>query len=526
VSGIGTLSTAHITADVSAISPPQTAGMPKRARHPLAKVVNQSSLPFPESSFLLSLNQEKPCIYNSLEVKCPHKLKAPPVVRATDEAVNPNVVQHAQATLFSIVVQPRSSVNRKDEGTMEARQARGLEITADSEITREGNIWIVPSQSSSKKYHVNLFINTCTCPDFEENRRKCKHIYAVEFALQRESGLQLPDQPKSVKVKYKQEWPAYHAAQVNEKAKFQLLLRELCKGIEEPIQEGAGRRRLPLSDIIFASAFKVYSTISCRRFSSDLRDAHEKGYLSKLPSYNSIFDYFGYEALTPYLKQLVVESSLPLKEVDWDFAVDSSGFSTGLYQKWSDAKWGNTRMVYGEKQPNEVNRKDWVKVHLMCGVKTNIVTSVEISHAHAGDSPYFKPLVETTARNFPIQSVAADKAYSSNDNLSLVLIKGGMPYIDFRSNATAKDKRSSSVWKRMLHYYQYNQESFMQHYHKRSNVETTFSMIKAKFGERIRSKTGTAQANEALLKVLCHNICVVVQSIYELGIEPAFWNED
>ncbi len=181
--------------------------------------------------------------------------------------------------------------------------------------------------------------------------------------------------------------------------------------------------------------------------------------------------------------------------------------------------------MYGEKQPNEVNRKDWVKVHLMCGVKTNIVTSVEISHAHARDSPYFKPLVETTAQNFPIQSVAADKAYSSNKNLSLVLLKGGMPYIDFRSKATAKDKRSSSVWKRMLHFYQYNQESFMQHYHKRSNVETTFSMIKAKFGERLRSKTGVAQANEALLKVLCHNICVVVQSIYELGIEPAFWRD-
>ena len=29
--------------------------------------------------------------------------------------------------------------------------------------------------------------------------------------------------------------------------------------------------------------------------------------------------------------------------------------------------------------------------------------------------------------------------------------------------------------------------------------------------------------NEALLKALCHNIVVVVQSIYELDIEPMFW---
>jgi hypothetical protein len=44
--------------------------------------------------------------------------------------------------------------------------------------------------------------------------------------------------------------------------------------------------------------------------------------------------------------------------------------------------------------------------------------------------------------------------------------------------------------------------------------------------ERVRSKTGTAQTNEALLKVLCHNICVVIQSVYELGIEPSFWVEE
>jgi hypothetical protein len=50
-------------------------------------------------------------------------------------------------------------------------------------------------------------------------------------------------------------------------------------------------------------------------------------------------------------------------------------------------------------------------------------------------------------------------------------------------------------------------------------------MIKAKFGERLRSKSETAQINEALCKVLCHNLCVVIQSMYELGIEPEFTSE-
>ncbi len=77
----------------------------------------------------------------------------------------------------------------------------------------------------------------------------------------------------------------------------------------------------------------------------------------------------------------------------------------------------------------------------------------------------------------------------------------------------------------MYHYFMYNQERFMQNYHKRSNVETTFHMIKSKFGDALRSKTRTAQINEALCKVLCHNICCLIQSMYELNLKPKFWKE-
>jgi len=72
----------------------------------------------------------------------------------------------------------------------------------------------------------------------------------------------------------------------------------------------------------------------------------------------------------------------------------------------------------------------------------------------------------------------------------------------------------------------YNEEWSKAHYHKRSNVETTFSMIKEKFGTLLLSKTEIAQFNEVLCKVLYHNICVIIQSMYELGIEPVFWNDE
>jgi len=58
---------------------------------------------------------------------------------------------------------------------------------------------------------------------------------------------------------------------------------------------------------------------------------------------------------------------------------------------------------------------------------------------------------------------------------------------------------------------------------KKANIETTFSMLKGKFGGFVRAKTPVAQVNDVLCKVLCHNICCLTQSIYQLGLEPTFW---
>lgn len=49
-------------------------------------------------------------------------------------------------------------------------------------------------------------------------------------------------------------------------------------------------------------------------------------------------------------------------------------------------------------------------------------------------------------------------------------------------------------------------------------------MIKAKFGDSVRSKMRTAQIDEALCKVLCHNLCCLIQSMYELNLKPKSWS--
>lgn len=71
----------------------------------------------------------------------------------------------------------------------------------------------------------------------------------------------------------------------------------------------------------------------------------------------------------------------------------------------------------------------------------------------------------------------------------------------------------------MFHAFQYHRDDFLLHYHERSNVETAFSMIKKKFGGGVRSRKEVAALNEVLCKVVCHNICVLINAMFELGLD-------
>ena len=106
------------------------------------------------------------------------------------------------------------------------------------------------------------------------------------------------------------------------------------------------------------------------------------------------------------------------------------------------------------------------------------------------------------------------------DNFDLAHANGAVPYIPFKVNSVGD--RQGDVWRRMFHLFQFHRADFLKHYHQRRNVESTFSMVKRKFGDSLRSKSLTALHNEALAKLGCHNIVVLVHEMYELGTEPHF----
>jgi transposase len=372
---------------------------------------------------------------------------------------------------------------------MDTRELKGLQIAATERLRYSKTAgWTVPSQSGMGTYNVRQNVPEslglrCTCPDFETRGRACKHVFAVEIVRKREN----PDGSvltETVRVTYSQDWTAYNAAQTEEKERFLPMLRDLCSLIENAPQ-GKGRPRMPMSDMAFAAVHRIHAGLSARRFDTDVREDKANGLTEADPHFNTVLRYLRSPEMTPWLRHLVEISALPLKEVETDFAVDSTGFSTSRFVRWYDHKWGKERV-----------RQEWVKLHAMTGVRTNIVTAVELSGAYSNDTLYFRPTLATTVENgFTVRDMTADKAYSSKANLQAVEDIGGTPCIPFRGHIPAFNAvqpplpGTMSIFYKMQHMFAYQRDTFLSHYHKRSNVETVFSMIKRKFGDSVRSKS-------------------------------------
>lgn len=396
---------------------------------------------------------------------------------------------------------------------LKERKEKGLQIATTQKVVEQNGVWLVPSQNDPRKTYkvvLSLTKSTCTCEDFVGRGIRCKHIFAVDIAITKtlnKDGSTTITQTK--RITYPQDWVNYDKAQTRQKELFLKLLNDLVKNIpEKELPKRAGRPELSMQEMVFGSALKVFTTFSLRRFMTDIKEAEAKGYIQHIPHFTLLSVYMRKPEMIPVLNRLISLSALPLRSVESKFAIDSTGFRT-------------TRFTQYCKEKHNTNREhDWVKAHICSGTSTHIITGIEVLEENSGDSPQFIPLAKKTYENgFTIQEMSADKAYSSRANNEYIGEIGGTPYIMFKSDATGRAK-GSVIWKKMYNFFVYNRDQFLMHYHSRSNIESTNNMIKTKFTDVVRSKDKIAQINEVLLKALCHNLCVLISEMFELGIEP------
>lgn len=336
------------------------------------------------------------------------------------------------------------------------RSQRGLDLaqTKGKRIRHvTGEVYMCPSQSGSGGYLANLGEGTCTCEDFETTAVRCKHQYAVLIARGAVTVEGEPLRANEPHKTYKQNWPAYNRAQCEEKERVQILLRGLCDGIVQPAEKRTGRPAARLDDVIYGAAMKVYTTVSGRRATADIRECEARGYVDHAPAYNTVFKFMERPELKPLLTKLVEESATPLRAIETALAADATGFASSTYACWFDHKYGQDKRV-----------QRWVKAHAMTGTKTHVITAVTVTEGHENDCPQFTTLLDATvAKGFRPDEVSADKAYLSNANLAAIEAAGAVPYIQFKSNSSPTG--NTEAWQRLFHYFSLNRREFLAAYH-------------------------------------------------------------
>lgn len=368
----------------------------------------------------------------------------------------------------------------------------------------------------------------CDCDFYTLTGLPCGHSAAARIAQTQQVTNLLRAAPAPSASK----WSAYDTAQANEVHIFDALLSDLCASIQEPTYKGNGRPPLPLRTQAFCAIQKVYSQLSGRRAKALYDKAAQRGELEDAPSYMAASRFLNREDATSILTALIRASAAPLVGIEHDFAADSTGFRTTTFGPYCDDKHGGKR------------KHQFLKAHAICGVRSNIVTDCIVTASYgpgSADSPNLPALVQGTAQHFDVDEVSADKAYSGKANLYHIHRAGAAALIPFRegksapaplrsggsSNANAPGcPGSAKLWRRAFHYFQAHREEFDARYHKRSNIESTFSAIKRKFGDSLKSKNEVAQQNEVLAKVLAYNITVLIKTAYTLGVDLGFLKQN
>lgn len=325
------------------------------------------------------------------------------------------------------------------------------------------------------------------------------------------------ERKKPKKPTYQRDWRRYDMSKEYEEDHFDVLAADIASLILQPVYD-FGRPHLSLADVIYSLIRKAYTGQSRRIVMSSLRRAESKRLVTRAPSSGALTDYQKDPALTPILKHLIQQTTLPLWGLDNGvFASDGTGFSTRVYDRWFEHKWGK-----------EAKRAQWVKAHCAFGTKTKIVTAVEVSTGNAHDSPFLPDLIHTTLTNHEVTDMCVDLGYLDNEHFELADGLNIDLMIPFKSNSkeSSPDRRPDGPWERAYHYFHLHHEKFLERYHQRSISETGFSMIKGRFGGFVRGRTLTAQFNEVLCKVLAHNICCLITAMYEFDLDLSFGNGD
>ena len=279
----------------------------------------------------------------------------------------------------------------------------------------------------------------------------------------------------------------------------------------EDLWEGYGRKPVKLYDILISLVTKEYFRLPLRRTIGFLRMLKGAGIIDiKIHCFKTLDNYLNNPSIKPYLQKLIELTSMLFSQIDHFLATDATGSSTRYSSSWYDIR-----------VCKKSTKKNHLMVHITVGTISNAVIAIDIRKKMGADNVIFRSHVKRIRNHFDIHEWSGDRMYLTRDNCNAVEEIGAEPWFKLKSNTTAKAK-GSPAWKKMVTISKEHPEIANPKYHRRSNVESTNSAKKRKFGSSVRCKLPIAQKNEEALSWVGYNFSLIPKAMYQFRIKPPF----
>ena len=207
-------------------------------------------------------------------------------------------------------------------------------------------------------------------------------------------------------------------------------------------------------------------------------------------------------SLVDKLLENTVKTICPNKKIKLA-AVDSTGLEAGHISKYFVRR---KRVKQLEIYENTVYRR-WPKLAVICDCSNHMILSVLAIRGPGVDVNQFKKILTPAAQKYAIDYILADAGYDSESNHRFA-----REHLDITSIIPPKLGRPTLYPKPFKGKYRelMRTEFDKKTYGQRWQVETVMSMIKRNQGECLSSKTYWPQNREMMLRVLAHNIGIIL----------------
>ena len=191
-----------------------------------------------------------------------------------------------------------------------------------------------------------------------------------------------------------------------------------------------------------------------------------------------------------------------------DLILDSSGIRIYGYSIW-----------YSLRIQRKICKRSFDKVHLAVDENNLLIANWFMSKGTANDSPFFTRLLKSFKR---LGIVIGDKGYCARKNFQFVVDRFGAPFIAFKENSKGRAKRCPA-WSKAFRLWKILPFIYKAIYNKRSKIESVFSALKRRYGDRLYGKTWQVRRKELALRFIAYNLRIILCIKYSREHDMPLW---